>query len=168
MTNNNSGDREDSSDRYTRFFDSIGDRLGETGRRFLGTAVMVGLVGLLALRSPGCSSLPPSHNPLDKYPVQISSQELDPWKRQYLADGKLDSGELEKLAVSFFEDNAYRFAFGDPNYLPREGDLRVVGYNLNGVDGPEATIYWKETGKEYSFRLSKDWKGAGISEKLTE
>jgi hypothetical protein len=90
-------------------------------------------------------------------PVQIHSQELDPWKTQYMVDGKLDGEELSTMADHFFWDHAYKFAVGDPNYVPRAGDFEVTG-----TDGYTATIDW--SGKEYSFCLEDDWSGAELYE----
>lgn len=94
--------------------------------------------------------------------VQISQDELEPWRIQYLEDNRLDADELRSMANYVFWENAYNFFPGDPHYRPREGiDYTLNSCNLYARGGPEAMFSY--FGNNYRFKVQKDLKGASIS-----
>ena len=96
--------------------------------------------------------------------VDLPSQELGPWRSQYLTQGDntLDSSELVRMAEHFFFTHAHQFTNFGPNYVPRKGSFGVVDYTLNGFTGPEAVIDWN--GDKYTFRVSEDLTFANLYE----
>jgi len=149
-------------------------------RRFLpkgsetsGLLASAGLAALIGLNCLNCSrNEPPQNVPQgvervvqQAHPVNIPQEKLSPWERQYMADGVLGREELTKMADYFFSNNAYQFAIGDSKYVPKFGDYRVIGVNLDDASGVySADIYWNKTGKHYKFSLKDDFSSAMISE----
>lgn len=101
----------------------------------------------------------------EKDPVVISAEELAPWRRSYLADGVITPEEMYKMADNLFWNNAYHFDVGDPNFVPIKGEYNIVKDSFRQCDeGLEADVYWKNTGRTYTFKVRYDLDGATLHE----
>ncbi|MBT3577651.1 hypothetical protein HN499_02465 [archaeon] len=106
--------------------------------------------GLVSLLVAGCSVLPSCGPKNDDFSgITFNEPSLKPWVAKYLADGFLDSGEIEKLANIYFGEHVGRLSSGDPNEAPLEGEysMKEVGPR-KGFDY-EVSIKWNE--QEYRF-----------------